>query len=120
MLKVTNKQYEIEEPIELTRIDESGKEISEYKFTMQITTSELEELKEIIFDKDNNDDRLIEICFKEHKDEFKTKAGDYKFNEMVETIKGFLLGFFIEKQMKPIDTTITDLTKIMNDFQQFK
>ena len=121
MLKVTNKQYEIEEPIELTRIDDKGQEVSEYKFTMQITSSELEELKNILFDKENkSDERLIEICFKEHKEEFKEKAGDYKFNEMVETIKGFLLGFFIEKQMKPLDTTITDLTKIMDNFQQLK
>ena len=44
MLKVTNKQYEIEEPIELTRIDDKGQEVSEYKFTMQITSSELEEM----------------------------------------------------------------------------
>ena len=120
MLKVTNKQYEIEEPIELTRIDENGKEICEYKFTMQITSGELEELKSILFDKNKDNERLIDICFKEHKEEFKEKSGDYKFNEMVETIKGFLLGFFIEKQMKPLDTTITDLTKIMNNFQQFK
>ena len=123
MLKVTNKQYEIEEPVQLTKIVD-GKEEVLYEFKMQLTSDELSEIKHILFDyaKENiesyikanseereklerkaneeiskNDEKFEDICFKEHKEEFKKLAGEYKFEEMKENIQGYLISFFLEK-----------------------
>ena len=146
MLKVTSKEYEIEEPIQLTKnID--GEEKVIYEFTMKITEPEMKELKDILFNFANknignyimadndekknleitaekeikaNDERLIDICFKNHKEEFRNLAGEYKFGEMIDSIRGFLLDFFMKKQMSPLNTTITRLMKITNSLPKFK
>lgn len=144
MLKVTSKDFEIEEKIQLTKIND-GKEEVLYEFNMQITTDEMQELKHILFDftKDKfkdyiraskeekeeleikateeikkNDDRFIDICFKEHKEEFKKIAGEYKFEEMLGEIRGYIMGFFTKKQISQMNTSITSLTKAMNNFHK--
>lgn len=144
MLKVTNKDFEIEENIQLTKIID-GKEEIIYEFVMKITESEMQELKNILFDYSNenileylkatsnekqilekkaedeikrNENKLVDICFKEHKDKFKSLAGEYRFNELVDNIRGFLLNFFMKKQISPLNTTITDLMKITNNLRK--
>lgn len=144
MLKVTSKNFEIEEKIQLTKIIE-GKEEVIYEFSMQITNEEMQELKHILFDYSNNNifkyfkatreeqkkleeiatneieknsERLIDICFKQHKDKFKELAGEYKFDEMVGEIRGYLMGFFMEKQISQMNTPISNLTKITSNFQK--
>lgn len=146
MLKVTNKDYEIEETIQLSK-EINGREETIYEFKMQLSEKDLSELKHILFDFTDanlkkymsasleekqkleekageeiqkNEDRFLDICFKEHKDEFRKKAGEYKFAEMVDLIRGFLLNFFMEKQISPLNTSITNLTKITNNLQKFK
>lgn len=146
MLKVTSKNFEIEEKIQLTKMNEDKEEIV-YEFDMQITNDEMQELKHILFDfskehitdyinatkeekeqlekqatKDieKNDERFIDICFKEHKDKFKELAGEYKFDEMLGEMRGYLMGFFMKKQISQMNTPITDLTKIMSNFQRLK
>lgn len=146
MLKVTNKQFEIEEPVQLTKVVD-GKEEVLYEFKMQITADELQELKHILFDFANNNikdylkatgeereqmekkaneeiaknsERLEDICFKEHKEEFKRLAGEYKYEEMKENIQGYLISFFMEKQMSHYNTPITNLTKTMNSLANLK
>lgn len=147
MLKVTSKKYEIEELIQLTNINEKGEEEVKYEFTMQITESELLEIKNILFSLgkekysdyikataeekekleqeigeniEKNDERFIDICFKEHKDKFKELAGEYKFEEMIENIRGYFLNFFIKKQISPVNTQITNLVKNINNLQNLK
>lgn len=146
MLKVTNKNFEIEELVQLTKEIDNKEEIV-YEFKMQITGDELEEIKNILFNftKNNfkeyikasseekeelekkaeekikeNDERFVDICFKEHKEKFKELAGNYKFEEMIENMRGYFLDFFMKKQISPLNTSISNLTKIMNNFQQFK
>ncbi len=146
MLKVTNKNFEIEELVQLTKETDNKEEIV-YEFKMQITGDELKEIKNILFDftKNNfkgyikasseekeelekkaeekikeNDERFVDICFKEHKEKFKELAGNYKFEEMIENMRGYFLNFFMKKQISPLNTSISNLTKIMNNFQQFK
>lgn len=146
MLKITSKDFEIDETIQLTKIID-GKEEKIYEFQMQITNDEMQELKHIFFDfaEENmkkyststieekqkleeevenkikeNDERFEDICFKEHKEKFKEIAGEYKYEETKDTIKGFLVGFFMEKQISQMNTPITSLTKITNNLQKFK
>lgn len=124
MLKITSKEFEIEEPIQLTKMVD-GKEETLYEFTMQLTSNDLQKLKEIVFDtskenEDKNYESFLDICLKEHKENLKNKAGDYKFSELVEELRGFIMGFFIEKRMKPMNTQFTNLTKIIDNLQQFK
>lgn len=142
MLTLTRKKYEIEEPIELR--DENDNLL--YEFKMQITSEEMEELKNLIFnDKDikngrrlsaletsgkfeeceeleakvleeakKRQERLEEICFKEHQKPFKEKAGNYKYNEMVEMIFDFFVQTFVEKKTQQINTMSSHLKKISN------
>lgn len=146
MLKITKNNYEIEETIQLTK-NENNEEKVLYEFKMQLTPEDLLEIKHILFGyaKENkikyqnssydekikleeeaekeiikNNKRFEEICFKEHKDQFLKLAGEYKFEETVDEIRGFLLNFFMEKQTTPLNTTITNLTKISNNFPKFK
>ncbi len=146
MLKITKNNYEIEETIQLTK-NENNEEKVLYEFKMQLTPEDLLEIKHILFGyaKENkikyqnssydekikleeeaekeiikNNKRFEEICFKEHKDQFLKLAGEYKFEETVDEIRGFLLNFFMEKQTTPLNTTITNLTKISNNFPRFK
>jgi len=137
MLEIKKKKYEIEEPVQLK--DESDNIL--YQFTMQITVEELQEIKKIIFEDaekikkeysklnfeqkeklekeietkiKEKSDRFENICFKEHKEVFKEKAGQYKYDELVENMMGFFINFFVERQLKPINTSIMNLKSIMN------
>ena len=141
MLTLTKKEYEVEEPVQLK--DEQGNIICE--FTMQITPDEMKELKELIFDDkdvkngrklaklDSSSDeyeeleekvlngakkrqeRLEEICFKEHRKEFKEKAGEYKYLEMVEMIYDFFFEAFVDQRAKQVNTMTSNLKKISNN-----
>lgn len=137
MLEIKKKKYEIEEPVQLR--DEDNKLL--YEFNMQITIEELQRIKQIIFedaeklkkqykkanveDKEKLEKELDEkikekseefenICFKEHKEPFKEKAGQYKYDELVEAMMGFFINFFVERQLKPINTSIMNLKSLMN------
>ena len=137
MLEIKKKKFEIEEPVQLK--DENDNLL--YEFTMEITEEELQEIKKIIFEDDEKmgkqytkaniedksklekeienqikakSERFEDICFKEHKVPFKEKAGQYKYDELVESMMGFFINFFVEKQLKPINTSIMNLKNLMN------
>lgn len=137
MLEIKKKQYEIEEQVQLK--DEQDNLL--YEFTMKITAEELREIKQIIFEdaekikknyiKSNFEERekiekdieekikeksnrFEDICFKEHKEPFKEKAGQYKYDELVESMMGFFINFFVERQLKPINTSIINLKNLMS------
>ena len=136
MLEIKKKKYEIEEKIRLT--DEKDEIL--YEFNMQITPEELLEIKRILFEDaeklskryrnsnenekeelekevekgiKNKTDRFEDICFKEHKNPFKELSGQYKYEELVGEITGFFMKFFVEKQIKPLNTSITNLKNFM-------
>lgn len=120
MLKIEKKEFEIEEPIKLIK-NVNGQEQVLYDFMMRLTEDDMLNLKDILFGKsEDKNNSIADICFKENKEEFKKIAGNYRYEETIETIKSFLLDFFIKKQMSPLNTTITDLTKIMSNFQKLK
>ena len=146
MLKVTNKEYEIEETVQLTKIID-GKETVVYDFKMQLTEADMLEIKHILFDYSStnimeylqsskarqeelernagedikkNEERFIDICFKEHKEKFRELAGDYKFEDMVNEIRGYLMSFFMKKQISQMNTPITDLAKIIANYRNVK
>lgn len=137
MLEIKKKQYEIEEQVQLK--DEQDNLL--YEFTMKITAEELREIKQIIFEdaekikknyiKSNFEERekiekdieekikeksnrFEDICFKEHKESFREKAGQYKYDELVESMMGFFINFFVERQLKPINTSIISLKNLMS------
>lgn len=136
MLEIKKKKYEIEEKIRLT--DEKDEIL--YEFDMRITPEELLEIKKILFEDaeklskryrnsninekeelekevekgiKNKTDRFEDICFKEHKNPFKELSGQYKYEELVGEITGFFMKFFVEKQIKPLNTSITNLKNFM-------
>ena len=127
MLVLTSKKYEVEETI---RGQEENGDIL-YEFQMQITPQEMVEIKNILFKDsfalaDEPKKELIEksqklqekfenICFKEHKEIFKEKCGEYLYLEMVDKIYDFFMNAFIEKATKRANTINTSLTKIGND-----
>ena len=140
MLKITTKEYEIEEPIEVSK--EDGTTL--YGFTMQITAEELEKINNIIVNRDDikksrkyeeilksenqeeiekmelelqdifnkRQEEFENIVYKEHKDKFKEAVGNYKYDEMTTMISDFFWNAFIGKKMKQANTMITDLMKI--------
>lgn len=145
MLKVTSKNYEIEEKVQFVKTVDDKEEI-QYEFVMKITNDEMQELKDIMFgyskenitnylkiskeekeelekelkeEQQKKDDRFIDICFKEHKN-CKEIVGEYKFNEMLEIIRSYIANFFMEKQISQYNIPITNLTRIMNNFQKLK
>ena len=146
MLKITKSKYEIEEIIQITE-NKEGKEEVLLEIPMQITSDELLKLKEILFgytnqniskyqnsteqkkrqledsaekEINNHNEEIADICFKDNKEKIKEIAGEYKYEELLGDIKGFLLDFFIKKQIQPMNTTITDLTKIISNFRALK
>lgn len=146
MLKITKSTYEIEETIQITE-NKKGKEEVLLEIPMQITSDELLKLKEILFgytnqniskyqnsteqekrqledsaekEINNHNEEIADICFKDNKEKIKEIAGEYKYEELLGDIKGFLLDFFIKKQIQPMNTTITDLTKIISNFRALK
>lgn len=137
MLEIKKKKYEIEEKVQLK--DEEDNLI--YEFTMQITAEELTKIKQIIFEdgeklkkeykmsdfiqKEKLEKEIEEkiklkseefenICFKEHKEPFKKESGQFKYDELVEEMLGFFINFFVEKQLKPVNTSIMNLKSLMN------
>ena len=116
MLKVNSSKYEISEKIVFSRT-EGTEEQNIYEFVMNLTDEELLKLKEIITKKDENEE-IANICYKEHKEKILEAVGKIRYNEMLEQIKGHIMGFFIKKQMSPYNTTITDLVKTMDSLQQ--
>ena len=127
MLVLTSKKYEIEETIRGE--NEDGELL--YEFQMQITPAELVEIKKIIFkdsiDLANCEDKTIfeksqelqekfeQVCFKEHKEIFKEKCGEYLYVDMVEKIYDFFMNAFIEKAMKRTNTINTSLQRVGNN-----
>lgn len=144
MLKISKKEYEIEEQIQLT--NEEGNIL--YEFDMKLKDFELKELQNVLLGKEtlklakkikNLEGKVLteeettevlqmsedmskkatetisRLCFKEHKDKFIELSGETKFEEMVEVISDYLLGFFIKKQTNKINTINSDLTKISKE-----
>jgi hypothetical protein len=140
MLVLTSKKYEIEETIKA--INEENETL--YEFQMQITADEMKQLRDILFDqksielakksakeKDTEQKEIIDenivkrayeiqeqfesICFKEHKEPFKEKCGEYKYLEMVDMMYDFFMKSFIEKRATQINTITTSLAKIGNN-----
>ena len=141
MLVLTSKKFEVEEPIKA--VDEQGNTL--YEMTMQITSEELKEINEIIFNRESikkanelgklevfsdeyeklekeieeltikNQERFEDIVFKEHKQPLKDIVGEYKYLEMVEMVFSFFWKAFIDKRSTQINTMSTDLRKIGNN-----
>ena len=137
MLEKKKNKYEVNEKIRLT--DETDNII--YEFDMQITADELLKIKKIIFydaekkKKEYSAANLEErkkleeeveteimakseefenICFKEHREKFKELAGNYKYEELVESVMNFFINFFVEQRLKHLNTGFMSLKKFMN------
>lgn len=143
MLTLTKKQYEVEEPVQLK--DEQGNVIYEFtmkitpdemkelkelifseedvkngrklsKLEKSQNIEEYEELEaKVLENAKKRQDRMEEICFKEHREEFKEKAGEYKYLEMVEMIFDFFVETFANQRAKQINTMSSHLRKISNN-----
>lgn len=140
MLVLTSKKYEVEETIKA--VNEENETL--YEFQMQITPDEMKELRDILFDeksmnlakksskeKDEDKKEIIEeeiikrayeiqekfenICFKEHKETFKEKCGEYKYLEMVDMMYDFFMKAFIDKRANQVNTISTNLKRIGNN-----
>lgn len=138
MLTLTTKKYEVEEPIKATNENEE----TVYEFIMQLTSEEVKRINEIIINTNDfkkakkmakldvlseeyekleqemtddavkHQEELENICFKDHKEPFKTAVGEYKYLEMVEMIFDFFWNAFIEKKAKRANTMTSGLRKI--------
>lgn len=143
MLTLTKKQFELEEKVQVN--DEQGNVIYEFTMQItpeemkelrelifdendvkngrkmaKLETSgnidELEELEAKVLDNARNrQERLEQICFKEHRDEFKEKAGEYKYLEMVEMMFDFFVKTFAGQLAKQVNTMSSHLRKISNN-----
>ena len=131
MLKVTRKEYEIEETIQAVGND--GEVL--YEFQMQLTDEETLKFRKLLFDEnyklskkmnEENEEEITEkllkmqeeledICFKEHKEPFLKALGQYKYDEMVEMLVGFFIELFAEKRTQQINTMTSSLRKISNN-----
>lgn len=140
MLVLTSKKYEVEETIKA--VNEENETL--YEFQMQITPDEMKELRDILFDeksmnlakksskeKDEDKKEIIDneiikrayeiqekfenICFKEHKETFKEKCGEYKYLEMVDMMYDFFMKAFIDKRANQVNTISTNLKRIGNN-----
>lgn len=142
MIKLTRKQYEIEEPIQVT--DENGNLLVEY--TVRITPEEKIQIRDIIFDEQDvkdgrklaklekegktNEYELLEnnvlerakarqekfekIVFKEERENIKQKAGESIYLDLVDTMFDFFVNAFVEKRISQMNTLTTSLRKISN------
>lgn len=140
MIKLTRKQYEIEEPIQVT--DENGNLLVDY--TVRITPEEKLQVRDIIFnEQDVKDGRLLskleregkieeyeelenkvlekakarqeefeKIVFKEERENIKTKAGESIYLDLVDTMFSFFANAFVEKRISQMSTLTTNLRKI--------
>lgn len=142
MIKLTRKQYEIEEPIQVE--DESGNLLVDY--TVKITPEEKLQIRDIIFDEQDVKDgrklaklekegktdeyELLEkdvlerakarqekfekIVFKEERENIKQKAGESIYLDLVDTMFDFFVNAFVEKKVSQMNTLTTSLRKISN------
>lgn len=142
MIKLTRKQYEIEEPIQVT--DENGNLLVEY--TVRITPEEKIQIRDIIFDEqDVKDGRKLaklekegkadeyetlesnilerakarqekfeKIVFKEQREAIKANAGESIYLDLVDTMFDFFVNAFVDKRVSQMNTLTTSLRKISN------
>lgn len=142
MIKLTRKQYEIEEPIQVE--DENGNLLVDY--TVKITPEEKLQIRDIIFDEqDVKDGRLLsklekegktdeyeeleskvlekakarqeefeKIVFKEERENIKQKAGESIYLDLVDTMFDFFVNAFVDKRVSQMNTLTTSLRKISN------
>ncbi len=142
MIKLTRKQYEIEEPIQVQ--DENGNMLVDY--TVRITPEEKLKIKNIIFDEqDVKDGRLLsklekedktdeyeeleskvlerakarqeefeKIVFKEERENIKQKVGESIYLDLVDMMFDFFANAFVEKRISQMNTLTTNLRKITN------
>ena len=143
MLTLTKKQFELEEKVQVN--DEQGNVIYEFtmqitpeemkelkelifdendvkngrkmaKLEKSENIDELEELEAKVLDNARNrQERLEQICFKEHREEFKQKSGEYKYLEMVEMMFDFFVKTFADQKASQINTMSSHLKKITNN-----
>lgn len=143
MLTLTKKQFELEEKVQVN--DEQGNVIYEFtmqitpeemkelrelifdekdvkngrKMSKLQTEGKIEELEDleakVLDDARNRQERLEQICFKEHREEFKQKAGEYKYLEMVELMFDFFVKTFADQRAKQVNTMSSHLRKISNN-----
>lgn len=142
MIKLTRKQYEIEEPIQVE--DENGNLLVDY--TVKITPEEKLQIRDIIFDEqDVKDGRLLskleregkieeyeeleskvlekakarqeefeKIVFKEEKERIKQQAGESIYLDLVDKMFDFFVNAFVDKRVSQMNTLTTSLRKISN------
>lgn len=142
MIKLTRKQYEIEEPIQVE--DENGNLLVDY--TVRITPEEKLQIRDIIFDEqDVKDGRKLaklekedktdeyeeleskvlerakarqeefeKIVFKEERENIKQKAGESIYLDLVDMMFDFFANAFVEKRISQMNTLTTNLRKIIN------
>ena len=143
MLTLTKKEYELEEKVQVN--DEKGNVIYEFtmqitpeemkelrelifdendvkngrkmaKLEKEGNIEGLEEMEAKVLDNARNrQERLEQICFKEHREEFKQKAGEYKYLEMVEMMFDFFVKTFADQKASQINTMSSHLKKITNN-----
>lgn len=141
MLTLTRKQFEIEEIIQLN--DEKGNIIYEFtmqitpeeKLKIRDLIFSEEDVKngrkldklekagkedeyleleaKVLEDAKQRQEDFENICFKEHKLNFKEKAGA-KYEEMVEMLFDFFVQTFADNKLKQINTMSLHLRKISN------
>ena len=142
MIKLTRKQYEIEEPIQVQ--DENGNLLVDY--TVKITPEEKLKIRNIIFDEqDVKDGRTLskleqegktneyeeleskvlerakarqeefeQIVFKEQREIIKANAGEAIYLDLVDMMFDFFANAFVEKRISQMNTLTTNLRKITN------
>lgn len=142
MIKLTRKQYEIEEPIQVE--DENGNLLVDY--TVKITPEEKLQIRDIIFDEQDVKDgrklaklekegktdeyellekdvlerakarqeRFEKIVFKEERENIKKKAGELIYLDLVDTMFDFFVNAFVDKRVSQMNTLTTSLRKISN------
>lgn len=143
MLTLTKKEYELEEKVQVN--DEKGNVIYEFtmqitpeemkelkdlifdeddvkngrkmaKLEKEGNIEGLEQMEaKVIENARKRQERLEEICFKEHREEFKEHAGEYKYLEMVEMMFDFFVKTFADQRAKQINTMSSHLRKISNN-----
>lgn len=142
MIKLTRKQYEIEEPIQVT--DENGNLLVEY--TVRITPEEKIQIRDIIFDEQDvkdgrklaklekegkadeyetlesnilerakaRQDKFEQIVFKDEIENIKKNAGESIYLDLVDMMFNFFVNAFVDKRMSQMNTLTTSLRKISN------
>ena len=139
MLKLTRKQYEVDEKVVYD--NEQGEVL--YEFNIQLTADEVNEVKNIIFDEglqkkiqrlsnlqsegkfdeyeelskeiteeeQNLLEKFEDIVYKEHKEPFKNIDLKIYFDAITEEIYGFFTMKFLNKRLKLANTMNSSLRK---------